>query len=452
MAEVARLPHAIDFALQMTHDPLRVFVMGERGLAREAATAEDIDAMARLLRRGSRRARSVSRRGAPTTTARCAARRRRRARRRAPSSAGWRAPSRGWGTASCRRSPTSTSSAAGAVRRGVRHPRGDGRGAAGHTLSISLSQRDAAPDQWRRILGRVEAATRRGLSMRVQVAPRAIGVLLGLEATFHPFIGFPSYKRIAHLPLAERVRILREGEFKRVLLAERSDPVAGDGSPIPPLADRLLADVDRLAFRLFRLGERPDYEPPMSASLGAWARAHGRRALDVVYDAMLEDDGHELLYFPIFNYTAGNLGPVREMLGHPLALPGLSDGGAHVGTVCDASFPSYYLLHWTRDRAEGRLPLSRVVQMLTSDGARHVGLGDRGRIAPGLRADLNVIDVAKLALERPRLHADLPGGSKRLLQRARGYRATLVAGRTVILDDELTGERPGTLARPGSSM
>ena len=453
MAEVARLPHAIDFALQMTHDPLRVFVMGERGLAREAATAEDIDAMARLLRRGleagavgfstGRTDNHRSVRGEAT-----------------PASEATRAELCG------------LARAFEGLGHGVLQAVSDfdlergpepfdeefdileamAEAAAGHTLSISLSQRDAAPDQWRRILGRVEAATRRGLSMRVQVAPRAIGVLLGLEATFHPFIGFPSYKRIAHLPLAERVRILREGEFKRALLAERSDPVAGDGSPIPPLADRLLADVDRLAFRLFRLGERPDYEPPMSASLGAWARAHGRRALEVVYDAMLEDDGHELLYFPIFNYTAGNLGPVREMLGHPLALPGLSDGGAHVGTVCDASFPSYYLLHWTRDRAEGRLPLSRVVQMLTSDGARHVGLGDRGRIAPGLRADLNVIDVAKLALERPRLHADLPGGSKRLLQRARGYRATLVAGRTVILDDELTGERPGTLARPGSSM
>ncbi|MCS6901200.1 MAG: amidohydrolase family protein [Myxococcales bacterium] len=200
---------------------------------------------------------------------------------------------------------------------------------------------------------------------------------------------------------------------------------------------------------MFRLGEYPDYEPPLEASLCAEAQRRGCSPMEAIYDAMLEDDGHQLIYFPIFNYSSFNLDVVSEMLHHPLALLGLSDGGAHVGTICDASFPTYLLIHWVRDRATGRFPVETAIRMLTSDGARFIGLRDRGLIRPGLRADLNIIDLLRLSPLRPRLVHDLPGGGKRLLQDAEGYRATIVAGRVITENGRLTGERPGRLVRVG---
>jgi N-acyl-D-aspartate/D-glutamate deacylase len=242
---------------------------------------------------------------------------------------------------------------------------------------------------------------------------------------------------------------MRDPLVKARILSEPSDPVAGDGSPIPPLADRLLATVDRLAFRLFRLGESPDYEPPVSASIGAQARGRGQAPVDALYDAILESEGRELIYFPIFNYGGFNLEAVRAMMEHPLALPGLSDGGAHVGTICDASFPTFYLTHWARDRATGRWPLERAVKFLSAETARYLGFSDRGTLEPGRRADINVIDHAGLRLQRPRLVVDLPAGGKRLLQDAVGYRATLVAGEIIASNGKLTGALPGRLVRGG---
>jgi N-acyl-D-aspartate/D-glutamate deacylase len=287
------------------------------------------------------------------------------------------------------------------------------------------------------------------VTIRLQVAPRPIGVLLGLEATFHPFIGYPSYKAISQLPRSERVARMREPGFRARLLAETTDRVAGDGSSIPPLADHLLARVDMISRRMYRLGERPEYEPDPRTCLAAEAAATGRTALEVIYDALLEDDGRALLYFPLYNFTGVNLEVVREMLGHPLALPGLSDGGAHVGTICDASFPTYLLMHWGRDRATGRIPIERLVQMQAFDTARYVGFADRGAIAVGQRADVNVIDLERLGLTRPTLVHDLPAGGRRLMQHAVGYRATIVAGQVVVQDGRLTDARPGRLVRAG---
>lgn len=319
--------------------------------------------------------------------------------------------------------------------------------APGHPLSISLMQRDLDTTQWKKIIARAEKASARGVQIRLQVGARGIGVLLGFEATFHPFIGFPSYKAIAHLPLAERVARMRDPALKAKMLEEKSEKIAGDGSNVPPMADRFLANIDFISMRMFRLGEHPTYEPPKEDSLYAEALRTGKRPLEVIYDALLENDGKELLYFPVYNYAGFDLDVVHEMLSHPLALPGLSDGGAHVGTVCDASFPTFMLSHWARDRKHGRIPLEKVVKMLTHDTSRYIGLRDRGTVAPGQRADLNVIDFDRLRLRRPALVADLPAGGKRLIQHAEGYRATLVAGVPITEGGALTGATPGRLAR-----
>ncbi|MCB9702100.1 MAG: amidohydrolase family protein [Myxococcales bacterium] len=444
-------PHAIDFAAQVPHDSLRVYVMGERALAGEEATDEDIATMRELTRRAleagavgfstgrtdNHRAKS----GAPTPASEASIR----------ELQGIAEALHGLGHGVLQ-AVSDFDMPIAAERFDPEFDVIEAMAAAGggHRTSISLLQRDADPEQWRRILDRVDAAKERGIDIRVQVAARGIGVMLGFEATFHPFMGFPSYKKIAHLPLAERVAAMRTDAVREAMLAEKSDKVAGDGSPIPPLADRLLAQIDRISMRLFRLGEDPNYEPAPQESLFFEAKRRGITPLAAIYDALLEDEGHQLLYFPIFNYGSMNLDNVEAMLNHPQALPGLSDGGAHVGTICDASFPTFMLTHWVRDRARGRLPVEKVIKMMTRDTAEFIGFHDRGELAVGKRADINVIDLDHLRLHRPRLVRDLPAGGQRLLQDVEGYRATLVAGQVIAREGKLTGARPGRLARLGA--
>lgn len=449
MSALDSLPHSIDFALQVPHDALRVYVMGERGVNGEAATGDDIAAMRALLRE------ALAAGAAGFSTGRTDNHR---------SADGKATPAAEATIAEL----AGLASAFEGLSHGVLQAVSDfdidagpsrfdaelevvlamARAAAGHRTSLSLLQRDAASDQWERILAGCERANAEGVPMRVQVAARAIGVLLGLEATFHPFVGFPSYKRIAHLPLEERVRILSNSEYKQRLLAEKSEPLAGDGSAVPPLADKLLASIDFVAMRLFRIGQIPNYEPDIKDSLYGEALSTGRPIFDVVYDAMLADGGKELLYFPLFNYTSRNLDTVERMLSHPLALAGLSDGGAHVGTVCDASFPTFMLMHWARDT--GKIPLQRVVSMLARETAEHLHMLDRGVIAAGRRADLNVIELPRLRLLRPEMRRDLPAGGRRLVQQAEGYVATIVAGEVVRDAGGLTAARPGRLVRLGA--
>lgn len=447
MAAIAAKPHAIDFLVQVPHDPLRMYVMRERAVAKEAATDDDIAAMRDLLRAAldagaagfstGRTDNHRTARGAATPASEASA-----------------------------RELAGIASAFAGRRRGVIQAVSDFdmmtgperfdaefdvleamvAASGGRPLSISTMQRDHAADQWRRIFARVEAAAARGTDMRCQVGARGIGVLLGLEATFHPFMGFPSYKAIAALPLAERVARMRTADVRARMLAEKSDKVAGDGTPVPPLADFFLANLDMLAMRLYRMGERPDYEPKMDACIAADAMRAGKPILETIYDAILEDDGKALLYFPIYNYTGLNLDVVREMMTHPRALLGLGDAGAHVGTVCDASMPTFLLTHWARDRKEG-FPLARVVSMQTRDTARFIGLHDRGTLEPGMRADINVLDLERLSLRRPIMQRDLPAGGRRLVQYADGYRATLVGGDMIAENGELTGARPGALVR-----
>ncbi len=449
MDTVAAMPHTIDFLLQVPHDPLRMYVMGERAVAGEAATEDDIEAMHRLLRA------ALEAGAAGFSTGRTDNHR----------------TARGVATPASEASGRELSGIAAAFR-GLGHgviqavsdfdmmvgperfdPEMDlleqmVAASGGRPMSISTMQRDHALDQWKRIFARVDRAVERGLDVRCQVAARGIGVLLGLEATFHPFMGFPSYKSIAALPLAERVAKMRSPELRARILSEKSDKVAGDGTPIPPLADFFLANLEMLAMRLYPMAERPTYEPAMDTCIAADAMRRGEPVLARIYDALLEDDGKALLYFPIYNYAGLNLDVVREMLTHPRALVGLGDAGAHVGTVCDASMPTFLLTHWARDRADG-IALERVVAMQARDTARFVGLVDRGTIEPAMRADLNIVDLAGLSLKRPVMQRDLPAGGRRLVQRADGYIATLVGGEAIAEHGELTGRRPGRLVRMG---
>lgn len=205
-----------------------------------------------------------------------------------------------------------------------------------------------------------------------------------------------------------------------------------------------------VAEKFFQIGNPPDYEQPAENSLASRARAENKPLMEIIYDTLLERDGKELIYLPLYNYTELNYDNVLKMMEHPQALYGLSDGGAHVGTVCDASMPTYMITHWTRDRTRGRkLDLPTVVRMLTGAQADYLGMSDRGYLKEGLKADINIIDLDILQMEPPHMEQDLPAGGQRLLQGARGYTATIVAGDVVMEDGKLTGAKPGRLYRAG---
>ncbi|MDF1667858.1 MAG: amidohydrolase family protein [Planctomycetota bacterium] len=450
MDAIDSFPHAIDFAVQATHDALRVYVMGDRATSETPATDEDIAAMRDLVR-DALKAGAVGFSTGRTDNHR--------------SAEGHATPA----SEAQLKELVGIAEAFKGLDHGVLQAVSDFdmaqsperfepewqlleemlKASGGHPMSISLMQRDQAPTQWQQIMRKAEEANEKGLNIRLQTAPRGIGVMLGLEATFHPFIGFPSYKKISALSLEERVKEMKKPEFRAQILTEKSDKVSGDGSSIPPLADHLLGNLELVAKRLYRLGENPNYEPAMEDCLYAEAMAQNKTMLEVLFDAMLEQDGHALLYFPIYNYSGLNLDAVREMMTHPLALPGLSDGGAHVGTVCDASFPTFLLSHWGKNRGKDLLPIEQLVHMQAYKTARFIGFTDRGELAPGQKADINIIDFDQLSLNPPRLVNDLPAGGKRLLQDAKGYRMTLLNGEVIAENGKLNDLRIGRLARLG---
>jgi N-acyl-D-aspartate/D-glutamate deacylase len=304
----------------------------------------------------------------------------------------------------------------------------------GRPMSISLLQLETAPEAWRQWLGILADANAAGLPMKAQVAARAVGVLLGLDATLHPFCSHPSWREVAALPRAERLARLRDPALRARLLAER---------PTPALAG-LAFDFERL----FALGDPPDYEPTPEQSVAADAARRGVDPAALAYDLMLADDGRQLLYRPVMNYAHGDLEAAREMLLDRNTVPGLGDAGAHVGLICDGSFPTFLLSHWGKDRTRGaKLPVEWLVKSQTSDTAELVGLRDRGRLAPGMKADLNLIDWDALGVRRPEIVFDLPAGGRRLVQRATGYRATVVSGEVTFERGESTGALPGRLVR-----
>lgn len=308
----------------------------------------------------------------------------------------------------------------------------------GRPMSISVAQNDRSPNHWRRLLALIDAAVRDGLPMKGQVPPRAIGLLLGLQATFHPFVASASYKAIADLPLSERIERMRDPELKARILADESSPG--------------LSEVTSRFDRMFELGDPPNYEPAEEESIAARAVAEGRDAAELAYDLLLEDEGRTLLYRTFLNYTDFNLDVCREMLLDPNTVPGLGDAGAHCGLICDGSFPTFLMLHYGRDRTRGeKLELEWLVKRQTADTAAMIGLDDRGKIEVGLRADLNLIDWSALKLRPPEMLFDLPAEGKRLVQRVDGYRMTLVAGRSVCEDGKPTGALPGRLVRHASA-
>jgi N-acyl-D-aspartate/D-glutamate deacylase len=294
----------------------------------------------------------------------------------------------------------------------------------GRPLSISTLQRPEQPaDNFRRLLGLIDDAAADGLEIRGQVASRPVGLILSLEGKVHPLVMAPTYQAIAARPLAERVAELRRAEVRDAVLAELADPATDL--------------VGRLG-QVFAWGDTPRYDPDPSDALDVAA----------AYDALLADDGRGTLYVPIMNFVAGDLSAVREMLVHPRTVPGLGDAGAHCTMICDASFPTHLLQYWGRDVAdEQRLPVEWIVQQQAAATAALVGLHDRGVLAPGRRADVNLIDLDALAIGSPEMLYDLPAGGKRLVQRVEGYRATLVAGEVIRQDGEDTGALPGSLVR-----
>ncbi len=427
---IERKPHALDIGAQLPHAALRVYVMGERAIQREAATDADIKEMGRLAAEamhagaiGFSSSRSLNHR----------------------SRDGDIIPSYG----AERKELVGIARAMGETGKGVFEMISDFtdmdaefsilRDMAEQSqlpMSISLIQFDQRPDGWRELLDRIEGAANDGLRMKGQVAARPICLLLGLQATMNPFSNHPTYRTIADLPLSARVAKMRDLEFRAQILSEK------------PKGNPLLTGIFYSMHKIFPLGDPPDYEPPVEKSVKALAQAQGVSPEELVYDMILEDDGKALLYAPLANYTANNLDVSREMILSPHTAFGLGDGGAHCSVICDASFPTTHLIHWGRDRTRGeKLPLEYLVKRQTQDTAKLVGFLDRGVIAPGMKADLNVIDFDNLTLGAPHIVFDLPAGGQRLIQKASGYKYTIVSGEVTFVDGQSTGALPGRLLR-----
>lgn len=273
--------------------------------------------------------------------------------------------------------------------------------------------------------------------MKGQLMPRGIGMILGVELTLNPFYTTATYQSIAALPLAERLAALRNPDVRAAILSE----------PLDPDPALVLGRMVRAFDTMFVLGTPPDYEQPPERSIAALAQSKGCRPEELAYDIMIEGQNGGKLYLAMANYADGSLDAVGQILDHPDVVLGLGDGGAHVGTICDASYSTFALMHWARDRAQGRKSVQDVVHKMTGATADIIGLNDRGRLAPRLRADINIIDLSRLALEEPEVHYSLPSGGRRLIQRARGYVATYVAGTLVSRNDRATGALPGQLVR-----
>ncbi len=311
----------------------------------------------------------------------------------------------------------------------------------GRPLSFTLVEGEANGPlslRWPEVLDWVVAANAKGLPIKAQVASRAVCLLFGHELTLNPFYSTAGYRAIASLPFAERITALRRPDVRARILAEPIDPDPAN------VLGRLVRDFSRM----FALGDPPDYEPALENSIANQARRRGCTPESLAYDLMLERDGHGILYYTAANYVDGSLESCLAMMRHEGSIIGLGDGGAHCGTICDGSYSTFLLTHWARDRMQGeRMALPSIIRAICRETAEAVGLLDRGLVAPGYKADLNVIDPIHLRLHAPKIAHDLPGGGRRLLQRADGYIATIVNGEVVSRHGEPTGALPGRLVR-----
>lgn len=424
----------VDVATQVPHSAVRIFVMGERAARHEPPTAEDLEQMRALVKE------AIEAGAFGVTTSRNMMHRTR---------AGELAPSLYSEFDELCALMDGLVEANAGVFQMIPAPSNDAgeefallRGLAEHgKRPVSFTLLDV-PNQpgpgWRAMLHGLEQARQDGLQMRGQVAPRPVGMFYGLDLSLHAFSSHPSYKAIAALPLAERVAKMRDPQFRAQLHSESPE----DSNPVT------LALID--AFRATSEWEdgRPNYEPDRDSRMEVRAQAAGLSLQEFAYDRLLEDEGRRMFYLPAANYTEGNLSAVREMLGHPDTVMALADGGAHYGLICDSSFPTYFLQRWARDADEHeRIELPKAIAELTSKTAATVGLTDRGLLAPGMKADINVIDFDGLQLRAPEIVYDLPAGGKRMLQKVDGIVATIVNGRITYRNGEHTGELPGRLVR-----
>ncbi|MBS0643854.1 MAG: amidohydrolase family protein [Proteobacteria bacterium] len=429
MDRIAERQFDMDVAAQVPHAALRIFVMGERGAAREPATEADRAAMARLTAEGIRAgalgfstSRTLNHKtldGRPTPTLDASEEELTTiAKAVGEVGSGWLQVISDFGE--------TLEDEFAMLRRLVQK--------SGRPMTTTILERDSKPQEWSRLLDLIGKANADGLPITGMVLTRPTGIMLGFEISQNPFVDLPGWAEIADRPFEAKLAALRNPSFRARLLSETP-------------RDDTLAKRLRHWDRMFPLGDPPDYEPPAERSIGAEARRMGVDPAALAYDRMLENDGRTILYRPLSNYANGTLETVRAMMAHPNTLIGLGDGGAHVSILCDATAMTYGLTHWTRDRATGRFPLEWMVRRLTSDNARALGLNDRGVIVPGRKADINVIDHGRLTLRTPRVIYDLPAGGRRLMQTSDGYIATILSGEVVSRDGNSTGKLPGRLVR-----
>jgi N-acyl-D-amino-acid deacylase len=427
MDHVAATPRVLDVAAQIPHAALRAYVMGER--AHEDATYDEVLEMARLTEQALRDG------AIGFTTSRTILHR----------SKHGLIP----GTTAPVDELMTIADAIGRAGHGVfelvsdhattteREVMYDIAKHTGDTVTYALAQSPMNPDSYREVLADVQRVAAEGVPIIPQVSNRPTGMLFGLQSSLHPFITHATYRKVAHLPLAERVAELRKPEVRAALLADD----IGTNSPI---ARGLMSRWTHM----FPLGDPPDYEPPAEASAQAHADRQGRTPQEVMLDWLLERDGKALIFAPLASYAYWNHDAIREMITHPNTILGLSDGGAHCGLICDASMTTFNLTHWARDRSRGeKLSVEQAVELQTRRTARAYGFTDRGTIEVGMRADLNLVDLDGLRLHAPEMVFDLPAGGRRLIQHVEGYEATIVAGQVTLERGELTGARPGALYR-----
>ena len=422
----------IDLCAQLPHAALRVYTMGERAIRLENATADDIAAMRTLaadaMRAGAfgfSTSRTISHKtlaGDPTPTLRA------QEDELTGIAMGLRDANAGMIELVSDWNEPDPATEFAMVRRIVEKT--------GRPLVFSLNQRHDRTGAWKELLALSDQAAADGLSIRPVFPPRPIGILLGLQGSQNPFSGCPSFRKLDGMSVADKARAMRDPALRANILGE--DRFKDSNFPL----------ITRLGWeRMFPFGDPPDYEPARETSVAAIAARDGREAPEVAYDMLLEDNGNSFILAALVNYADYTLDPCAEMLRHRNTLVGLGDGGAHVGFISDGSIPTHLLAYWGRDRVGTRFPLQDLVRRQTSDTARAVGLFDRGVVAPGMKADLNVIDFARLGLDKPYMIHDLPAGGRRLMQRATGYKATVKSGRVTYRDGVATGALPGILVR-----